>query len=787
MTGRQVEHRKKKLDPLRKMEQIKGSISVFLICILIPMTVFQGLLIDASKLVTAKTMASNAGSMAMNGALADYNTTIANVYGLFAMSADESELSENVSKYFNETLSSSNLDLTRVPLTDAGNVSDASSYSTFMNMKANVTAKYAENSSLENTEITKSEILQYMKYRAPASLSYGLLSKFKAFTALSKQKKAVDAKLDYDKELNEVQKKLQAAYDAIDEYLTISDTLSSEYNNLDKIKTDYQKVSGCLAEYKVLENKNYDTGSPPESSVKEVTAGSDPKSEISPYIIDYAESVGKIRCFLGTKKDGTLKSGQNMRYYSELINKAEEDGEYAKLDAIDKMYKKWDSTVDKSDIKYSKYFSIFYVNDQEYQKNNPSGADYENEVKIRKELQKYDVSKIVQNYQNSLSTKGIQNSAKDAYQILSTADSDFIKASAALENASEKMQEAKDEEAKLSSLKETWKNAVNDLPQGEMKNSSQVEVDSRTENLDDEKFNALKTIIDNGKTACDTDKKYIENISYNDTKLYNFDSNDYFSNYQNILSGLNYSYDKLNSTAFSKLSYGGNEKTAVTSSDTIKGDEFYKYLSGICKSKDKKKESAEKDKKNSVFKSSLDDVKVDDGISGSFTENAASGDADIEVGDSGTSDDKLCDNAKNVMNSGTSMFDALTDMLTAGRNKLYIEEYATEMFSCYVSGKGDKDNAISDESLSGNSFVDGEIPSVNHQAEVEYLLYGKNSAKENVETARNYLFTVRFLLNLIYAFTGDPEIKAETLAEATIIAGWTGFGIPIVQNVLIIA
>ena len=49
------------------------------------------------------------------------------------------------------------------------------------------------------------------------------------------------------------------------------------------------------------------------------------------------------------------------------------------------------------------------------------------------------------------------------------------------------------------------------------------------------------------------------------------------------------------------------------------------------------------------------------------------------------------------------------------------------------------------------------------------------------------IFGIRLLLNLIYAYTSDSALRNETFAMATAIAGWTGFGVPIVQNVLLIA
>ena len=74
-----------------------------------------------------------------------------------------------------------------------------------------------------------------------------------------------------------------------------------------------------------------------------------------------------------------------------------------------------------------------------------------------------------------------------------------------------------------------------------------------------------------------------------------------------------------------------------------------------------------------------------------------------------------------------------------------------------------------------------------YRAEQEYILLGNPDLKTNVDGVKARIFGVRFLLNAIYAYTSDSELRNETLAMATAIAGWTGFGVPIVQNVLLLA
>lgn len=72
------------------------------------------------------------------------------------------------------------------------------------------------------------------------------------------------------------------------------------------------------------------------------------------------------------------------------------------------------------------------------------------------------------------------------------------------------------------------------------------------------------------------------------------------------------------------------------------------------------------------------------------------------------------------------------------------------------------------------------------QAEVEYILFGNKSEKENMECIKRSIFAIRLLFNLLHVYT-DPDKVATALTLATAIAGWTIFGIPVVQNFILIA
>lgn len=72
------------------MRKCKGSISIFLCLILLPMVTYSTVIIDASRMQTSKVNLSNAGDLTMNAALSEYETVLKDLYGLFAVSGHES-------------------------------------------------------------------------------------------------------------------------------------------------------------------------------------------------------------------------------------------------------------------------------------------------------------------------------------------------------------------------------------------------------------------------------------------------------------------------------------------------------------------------------------------------------------------------------------------------------------------------------------------------------------------------------------------------------------------------
>lgn len=156
----------------------------------------------------------------------------------------------------------------------------------------------------------------------------------------------------------------------------------------------------------------------------------------------------------------------------------------------------------------------------------------------------------------------------------------------------------------------------------------------------------------------------------------------------------------------------------------------------------------------------------------------------------GSSDDNVTDTADSMSGEETTSFlKALGDIAATERDKLYLVEYMRNMFSCYTTnldpseGKTYEDTANFERTLS--DIVISEDNNLYYGGECEYILWG-GTPSSAVNKTKASIFGIRFILNLIYAMSA-PDINALTFEWATVIAGWTVFGVPIVQTVLKIA
>ena len=68
---------------------------------------------------------------------------------------------------------------------------------------------------LSHEYVLKQQILEYMKYRGPATLGYGILEKLNMFKDVGAQQDVMEKKLDYEEKLSEIDELCKAIYNAL--------------------------------------------------------------------------------------------------------------------------------------------------------------------------------------------------------------------------------------------------------------------------------------------------------------------------------------------------------------------------------------------------------------------------------------------------------------------------------------------------------------------------------------------------------------------------------------------
>lgn len=213
-------------------KRIQGSISVLLVIILLPMMTFSAIIVDISRVNMAKQMMSSAGDLTMNTALANYDTILKDVYGLFAMSQAEGmtneQLGTELNKYFAKTLSSYGVvseedadDYVATLIGDFRDILNEGNIDTknFLELNnINLTATPVDGSSLANASVMRKQIVEYMKYRAPMGLGLSFLDSLTSFKKMDAQNKVVESQVKAQESTQDVTKACQTLIKLIRDY-----------------------------------------------------------------------------------------------------------------------------------------------------------------------------------------------------------------------------------------------------------------------------------------------------------------------------------------------------------------------------------------------------------------------------------------------------------------------------------------------------------------------------------------------------------------------------------------
>lgn len=115
----------------------------------------------------------------------------------------------------------------------------------------------------------------------------------------------------------------------------------------------------------------------------------------------------------------------------------------------------------------------------------------------------------------------------------------------------------------------------------------------------------------------------------------------------------------------------------------------------------------------------------------------------------------------------------IKDKSTAITDSIIINEYIISTFR----------SSVKDSNSSFDYFDKYDRKSGFNKGEVEYIIFGNTSEWLNISASNVIIYSIRLALNTIHVYSSAEKFSA-TESAAAMIAGWTGFGVPVVSNIL---
>ncbi len=216
----------------------RGAVTVFLSMIVLSVIILAGVLVDAARIRTAETQVNRAVESAARSALAGFDNLLKEQYGIFALHInDASRLEEIIAGYIEENL-----------VTEPGD--NTLNLYDYRIEEVKVTPIY----NLTENEVTRNQVVEYMKYRAPKQMVDGFLNKVRAVSDTGKVTAVTELKMDIDKLYLDIEKYRENLHGKL------KDVNSFNYKQFRQEYTEpyAQKVREyreCLKEIKALEKR----------------------------------------------------------------------------------------------------------------------------------------------------------------------------------------------------------------------------------------------------------------------------------------------------------------------------------------------------------------------------------------------------------------------------------------------------------------------------------------------------------------------------------------------------
>ena len=713
----------------------KGAIAVFMSLILLLVFVFGCLIVDGTRILSAKSIILGAGDLAMNSALANYDTKLKDMYGLMGMK----EIPEDLSEYFNHSINAATLN-------DSGK-----KYGGLIQLDTeSFQLKPVNGSQVCCTEPMRQQILEYAKYRAPLAFGDEMLDKLSSVKKKMKTTEAVQQQLEVSecfKDLNDLCGQLKEKLDVHNGYC-VQKPSDREIENLENQISDLYGRVALMDKIRVA--LSYDT---PDSSLSTKETEYCVKSFLNCIETVRPETEHPEDCFSSVMKALKYQQEINTRNLDEMVNSASSEEEKKELSKLCENYRSKNRVIDQ----------------------------YRNKVEA---LEKSSVSQayteIFQKYY-PLGDQAIQ-SAEDAIPV-----------------ADQIIEMLTSDQSSLNSKMKEWKEKIEKLEEPDK--TQQMEMYERYDELiNPGSVQDMKNCLQDNIDYFQKYKAYWESFEFCEVPLYNRSEPDpAFFTKAGRYSSPKYENNQLKEEAGqfflqNYVSWDYAETMEGMMYRNLNEHPYFKELENLLN--ESKNQEADGKKNNMLNEAQrildnlfggLDNLQDADWsgtipsewLSQSITE---SGSSEFQSMDT-ESNKKMVSSARKSMDESANILDSLGRLLSGMTEDMLITEYGVQMFSYFTIDKdldGKERNPDAIISLSGFKFSDK--TTAMYRSEMEYFLWGNRSAKENVKYTIVQLFAVRFLINILCAFT-----NSQLISETMELASGASFAAPLVQAALFLA
>lgn len=795
----------------------RGAISVFLVVVLVPMLVMSATMVDVSRVNLGNAMAVSAGDLTANTVLTNYDYQLKKMYGLLASSNNTKDFLDKMEGFYCDTIMAGGIDKDTaatwakqlrgsVSSTDLQNIAVEEN-----SFKLNVLQ--GKNGSLMNPAITKTQIVNFMKYRGPVNMGTSIFDAVSLFKSMGKKTDMVEKKNEY-------------------------------YEEHAKIIEECQKARDCIGNYEREAGISQPEDFPNEAAFREMRSNLGiSKASIEATMEDYVRYIYSYEFFRNAKEiDLSYEKSSNKWEWTTCMDesittnkKATVQGTQKIIDDLDKymqnsnQYKKYSTKGIENKINVN-YLEQFF---REYSENKGllhlcirlmqclKGLNEDKKLKIDGEevsvkdfledknnkyfhqlnsiLKKYD--RVYQRYhapiqeqKNNLDNviAKAKKQGEDYYGLLSDrigwldgneSDTGLIKHLEKIENLIDS----------LSTKLDKWENSasVSQLKKDTQAQSDKKEIERIRNTFDKSQITELKNKV---KRSSETLKKIRDCVQKYKIGEWSFsEMNPNSSSLQKAMD--NKFGNQIYYPTESEMACIAAEAKEIVKQPALgefvtswsddshpdlrkqKEKSFYTYLvknytfNEKENKTDKQKQKVE-NKKND-YKKEAEKEKQKEGVNTSnsvagmknrpsqvWTKHKGDSKALGDITEKSTNQKKALSNSTNIMNN---MFQGVSEKLKGARDNFYVSDYMLEMFSYSTIEKEeapeDRKTLTKMDINTDNNYLYGK--------EVEYIIYGGDNG---VAKAYASIYGIRFASNLVYAFT-DKEITATATAIATSVFG----------------